>query len=173
MLDEIEKALALDDGADGVADRARAAISPGPMISTHTTACGRLEQDPAGLPVSDPTMRQLDGILPAEPLQGWREELSLVSEACQPFDREAFLEGHLTPVYFGSALQEFRRARSARRAHRLCAAAARPGDVDRAPSMRREGKMTGIVFKIQANMDPNHRDRIAFMRLASGRLSAA
>ena len=56
-----------------------------------------------------------------------KDELALVSEACKPFDLEAFREGHLTPVFFGSALQQFRRRRSAGRAGAIRAAAARAG----------------------------------------------
>ena len=91
--------------------------------------------------------------------------------ACGKFDLKAFREGTLTPVFFGSALRNFGVRDLARRARRLRAAAVV------APRRRRvmveavEPKMTGVVFKIQANMDPNHRDRIAFMRVCSGKLT--
>ncbi|MBL8893028.1 MAG: peptide chain release factor 3 [Rhizobiales bacterium] len=168
LLDEIEKALALTT-APMVWPIGRGRDFAG-TYDLMTPRVRRIEQDPAGLPVSGPDDPALDGILPSEQLQGWRDELNLVREACHPFDREAFLEGHLTPVYFGSALKNF----GVRDLLDALIAFA-PPPRDQAASSRvvhaTEDKMTGIVFKIQANMDPNHRDRIAFMRLASGRLT--
>ena len=83
---------------------------------------------------------------------------------------QSFLEGHLTPVFFGSALRNFG-------VRDLLDALIEHAPPPRAqPSRNRmvaadEPKMSGVVFKIQANMDPNHRDRIAFMRLCSGKLT--
>ena len=71
---------------------------------------------------------------------------------------------------FRLGLEEFRRQGSARRARQLRAAAARASRQQRARSSAHEDAMTAFVFKIQANMDPNHRDRIAFARLCSGKL---
>jgi len=83
-------------------------------------------------------------------------------------DLKAFLEGHLSPVYFGSALKNFG-VRDLLEA--LIAYAPPPRDQSASARMvhATEPKMTGIVFKIQANMDPQHRDRVAFMRICSGR----
>jgi len=98
-----------------------------------------------------------------------KEELALVKEACRPFDLQAFREGHLTPVFFGSALKNFG-------VKDLLDALGRLAPPPRAQdsNVRRidahENAMTAFVFKIQANMDPNHRDRIAFARLCSGKL---
>jgi peptide chain release factor 3 len=98
----------------------------------------------------------------------------LVREAAKPFDPQSFLEGHLTPVLFGSALRHFGVDELL---ETLGAYAPPPGLV----SARRTGEAThvapgddevsGFVFKIQANMDPNHRDRVAFVRLTSGRFA--
>jgi peptide chain release factor 3 len=168
LLDEIEKALALTT-APMVWPIGRGRDFAG-TYDLQTPRVRRVEQDPAGLPVSGPDDPQLDGLLPPELLQGWREELALVKEASHPFDARAFLEGHLTPVFFGSALKNFgvRDLLDAFIAHA-------PPPRDQAASKRTvhatEPQMSGIVFKIQANMDPNHRDRIAFMRLCSGRLA--
>jgi peptide chain release factor 3 len=97
------------------------------------------------------------------------EELELVRAACTPVDREAFLAGNLTPVFFGSALRNFGVADLL---DGLVALAPPPRDqqADRRVVKAEEPRMTGFVFKIQANMDPAHRDRIAFVRLCSGRL---
>jgi peptide chain release factor 3 len=97
------------------------------------------------------------------------EELDLVRAALPEFDRAAFAAGHLTPVYFGSAIREIGVAD-------LLGGLASYGPAPRAQSAdtrvveASEPSLTALVFKIQANMDPNHRDRIAFARVCSGRL---
>jgi peptide chain release factor 3 len=83
---------------------------------------------------------------------------------------EAFLEGHLTPVFFGSALRNFG-VRDLIDALAAFAPPPRGQGADTRHVEASEDRMTGFVFKIQANMDPNHRDRIAFMRVCSGKLS--
>ncbi len=99
-----------------------------------------------------------------------KEELALVSEACKPFDLEAFREGHLTPVYFGSALRNFGVGDLLEGLGRFA-----PPPRAQESNLRKveasEPRMSAFVFKIQANMDPNHRDRIAFARLCSGKLT--
>jgi peptide chain release factor 3 len=99
-----------------------------------------------------------------------KEELELVSEACKPFDLAAFREGHLTPVYFGSALRNFGVGDLLEGLGKF-APAPRAQDSDLRKVEAAEPRMSAFVFKIQANMDPNHRDRIAFARLCSGKLS--
>jgi peptide chain release factor 3 len=95
-------------------------------------------------------------------------EIELVQEAAPSFDEAEFLAGHQTPMFFGSAVNNFgvREVLDA-----LVDLAPSPGE--RAAIQRvvqpDEKKFTGVVFKIQANMDPAHRDRIAFVRVASGR----
>ena len=97
-----------------------------------------------------------------------RETIALAREGYPLFDRELFLHGAMTPVYFGSALREF----SVRELLRDIAAYAPPprkqaaDGRDIAPD---DPSVAGFVFKVQANMDPNHRDRVAFVRMASGR----
>lgn len=97
-----------------------------------------------------------------------REELELVLGASNEFELEAFLQGELSPVYFGTALGNFGVTQML------------DGFVEWAPSplgrqtdqreiLATEDKFSGFVFKIQANMDPAHRDRIAFMRICSGK----
>jgi peptide chain release factor 3 len=95
-------------------------------------------------------------------------EVELVQGASDGFDLTAYRAGEQTPVFFGSAINNFG-------VEELLAAFAEnaPGPLARATRERTvealEPKLTGFVFKIQANMDPAHRDRIAFMRLCSGR----
>ncbi|HEV7634653.1 MAG TPA: peptide chain release factor 3, partial [Bradyrhizobium sp.] len=99
-----------------------------------------------------------------------KEELALVSQACKPFDLASFREGHMTPVFFGSALRNFGVGDLLQGLGRFA-----PPPRAQESSLRKveasEPRMTAFVFKIQANMDPNHRDRIAFARLCSGKLS--
>jgi peptide chain release factor 3 len=97
-----------------------------------------------------------------------RNEIELVTGASAGFDRAEFLAGRQTPVFFGSAINNFgvREALDA-----LIELAPAPGPK---PALHRtvqptEEKFTGVVFKIQANMDPAHRDRVAFVRVCSGR----
>jgi len=111
----------------------------------------------AALPQSDPR------------LQAVGDEVDLVRSALPEFDLESFNHGHLTPVYFGSAIKDIG-------VHDLLDGLAEYGPRPRAqPADTRtveatEPGLTALVFKIQANMDPNHRDRIAFARVCSGRL---
>jgi peptide chain release factor 3 len=99
-----------------------------------------------------------------------KDELALATEACKPFELEAFREGHLTPVYFGSALRNFGVGDLLEGLGRF-APPPRAQESDLRKVEAPESRMTAFVFKIQANMDPNHRDRIAFARLCSGKLS--
>jgi peptide chain release factor 3 len=97
-----------------------------------------------------------------------RGEIELLQGATHEFHREDFLAGKQTPVFFGSAINNFgvKEILDA-----LVDLAQSPGPK---PAVQRavapdEAKFTGVVFKIQANMDPAHRDRVAFVRVASGR----
>jgi peptide chain release factor 3 len=109
------------------------------------------------------------------------DALELVEGGYKPFDRQAFLEGHMTPVLWGSALRHFgieellraiadwapppRALKARKEAPPETRNAPGPVDVVVEPG---QTEVTGFVFKVQANMDPNHRDRIAMFRMASG-----
>jgi peptide chain release factor 3 len=100
-------------------------------------------------------------------LEDFRDEIDLVKGASHQFDKDAYLKGELTPVYFGTALGNF----SVREMFDDFVEWAPPPQ-DRTTETRTvdplEKDFSGFVFKIQANMDPRHRDRIAFMRICSG-----
>ena len=102
------------------------------------------------------------------------EGAELVREASKPFDVQSFREGHMTPVFFGSALRRFGVEQLL---NGIGAYAPAPETVDAvrgdAPIVVEPGdkEVTGFVFKVQANMDPAHRDRIAFVKLCSGRFT--
>jgi len=97
-----------------------------------------------------------------------KNEIELVQGASPEFDRKAFLGGRQTPVFFGSAINNFgvRETLDA-----LIDLAPPPGPKEAIQRIVEptEDKLTGVVFKIQANMDPAHRDRVAFVRVCSGR----
>jgi peptide chain release factor 3 len=168
LLDEIEKTLALDtapvtwpigrgSGFKGTYDLRRDRVR-------------RLDADEATTPVSGPGDAMIAELLPEPALGEWRDEVALARDACKPFDAQAFREGHLTPVFFGSALRNFG-VRDLIDALAAFAPPPRGQGADIRQVEANENQMTGFVFKIQANMDPNHRDRIAFMRVCSGKLT--
>ncbi|WP_210315234.1 peptide chain release factor 3 [Aurantimonas sp. DM33-3] len=98
---------------------------------------------------------------------GFRDAAELAAEGYADFDPVAYRQGHLTPVVFGSALQNFAvdRLMDLIAAH---APAPRPQPSDKGPIAPEGDKVSGFVFKVQANMDPKHRDRVAFVRFCSG-----
>jgi peptide chain release factor 3 len=98
----------------------------------------------------------------------FREEVELVREACDDFDPAAYLAGLQTPVFFGSAISNFG-VRELLNGFIEWAPPPAPRPTTTREVHAGEAALTGFVFKIQANMDPAHRDRIAFFRICSGR----
>ena len=111
--------------------------------------------------VDDP---QIADLLDERSLQEFRDGLELVEGAGAEFDRAAMLRGDVSPVFFGSAVTNFGVQLFLDRFVELSPPPQPRGGLD--PS---SDKLSGFVFKIQANMDPRHRDRIAFVRLCSGK----
>lgn len=109
---------------------------------------------------------RLDELFPIE-IQQLREEIELVQAASNEFDLEAFLRGELTPVFFGSAINNFG-IQEILNALIDWAPAPQPRETLERVVEPTENKFSGFVFKIQANMDAKHRDRIAFLRVCSG-----
>jgi peptide chain release factor 3 len=107
----------------------------------------------------------------ADMLAQVREELELVQGAGEPFDAAAYLAGRQTPVFFGSGVNNFgvQPLLDFFVEHAPAPRTRQTTTRDVAPD---EPKLSGFVFKIQANMDPMHRDRVAFMRVCSGRFEA-
>jgi peptide chain release factor 3 len=169
LLDEIEKTLALDTtpmtwpvgrGRDfmGTFDVVDGGIR---LLEGGGAKTGQAEQ----IDVADLAGRNANLDIAAI-----KDELELVKQACKPFDLDAFREGHLTPVYFGSALRNFGVGDLLEGLGKF-APPPRAQESDLRKVQAAEPRMSAFVFKIQANMDPNHRDRIAFARLCSGKLS--
>jgi peptide chain release factor 3 len=96
------------------------------------------------------------------------EDAELAQAGLARFDAASYREGHLTPVFFGSALKKFG-VRDLIEALATHAPSPRPQSAKTGTVHPSDEEVTGFVFKVQANMDPNHRDRVAFLRLASGR----
>ncbi|MGI8840088.1 MAG: peptide chain release factor 3 [Caulobacteraceae bacterium] len=173
LLDEIAAKLALDpapltwpagSGArfKGVIDLRHDRFLP---FQRHAGA------HPASIPMA---ANALDSYLDRDEREEVQEGALLVREASKPFDPQSFLEGHMTPVLFGSALRHFGvdqllEGLGAYAPAPAMVAATRAGEATHvAPG---DDEVSGFVFKIQANMDPNHRDRVAFVRLTSGRFA--
>ena len=151
LLDEISSGLALD-------------------LSPATWPIGRASQFAGTYRIAEREVRTAETLAQSDPrMQVLGEEIDLVRAALPEFDRDSFDAGHLSPVYFGSAMREIGVA------DLLDALAAfGPPPRNQIAESRvvaaTEEKFSALVFKIQANMDPNHRDRIAFARICSGRL---
>jgi peptide chain release factor 3 len=114
-----------------------------------------------------PEIEQLAELCPIE-MKTMREETELVAGAGSSFNLQEFLSGQQSPVFFGSGMNNFG-VREVLRALVDWAPSPLPRAADTRFVLPTEPTFTGFVFKIQANMDPNHRDRIAFLRICSGR----
>lgn len=169
LLDEIEKTLALDTtpmtwpvgrGRDflGTYDVANGGVR---LLEGGGAKTGAAQQ------IEIAELAKLNANLDVSAV---KDELELVTEASKPFELDAFREGHLTPVYFGSALRNFGVGDLLEGLGKF-APEPRAQDSDQRKVEATDPRMSAFVFKIQANMDPNHRDRIAFARLCSGKLS--
>ncbi|MET3969358.1 MULTISPECIES: peptide chain release factor 3 [Bradyrhizobium] len=169
LLDEIEKTLALDTtpmtwpvgrGRDflGTYDVANGGVR---LLEGGGAKTGAAQQ------IEIAELAKLNANLDVSAV---KDELELVTEASKPFELAAFREGHLTPVYFGSALRNFGVGDLLQGLGKF-APEPRAQESDQRKVEATDPRMSAFVFKIQANMDPNHRDRIAFARLCSGKLS--
>ena len=105
--------------------------------------------------------------VPADLLQKFREEIEMARELLPAFDRQAFLHGAMTPIWFGSAINSFG-VKELMDGMGEFGPEPQPQKASEREISPEESKVTGFVFKVQANMDPKHRDRVAFVRLASG-----
>jgi len=170
LIDEIEKEFNLStypvnwpigtgDEFKGVVDRASQLVH-----LFERSVGGRTRADVATYKLDDPKVKEL---VPARLYDQLMEELEILEAASHPLDLEKIHNGQLTPVFFGSAMNNFGVELFLRSFIEL---SLKPGSFKAA-----EGEIaptftdfTGFVFKLQANMDPRHRDRIAFVRVCSG-----
>lgn len=121
-----------------------------------------------GIQFEDLSHPELDEIIGEDAAETLREEVDLVEGVYPEFNKEDYLEGNLQPVFFGSALNNFG-VRELLDAFIEIA----PNPLSKESDLRmvspEEEKFTGFVFKIHANMDPKHRDRLAFVKVVSGK----
>lgn len=114
--------------------------------------------------VEDP---QLEKHLPETLVNELREEIELVNGVYDPFDSETYLNGEVAPVFFGSAVNNFG-VRELLDCFTQIAPAPKSRETEERVISPEEKKFSGFIFKIHANMDPKHRNRIAFVRVCSG-----
>jgi len=124
---------------------------------------GKVQEGEVVEGLDNPKLDDILGDMAAE----LREEIELVQGACNPFDKDAYLAGTLTPVFFGSAINNFGVAELLDDFVEHAPPPQPRQTVSREVSPE-EGDFSGFAFKIQANMDPQHRDRVAFVRICSG-----
>jgi peptide chain release factor 3 len=120
-----------------------------------------------GVEFDDLSNPELDTIIGAKAAATLREEIELISEVYPEFDRKEYLNGLLQPVFFGSALNNFG-VKELLEAFIEIAPSPQPKKAAERFVDSKEDKLTGFVFKIHANMDPKHRDRLAFIKIVSG-----
>ena len=170
IIDEIQENLAIDvTPASWPIGIGRDFIGAYDMLNDRIELMERAERNIRGQSVAidgldDPKAAEL---IPADLLDKLREEVEMARALLPPFDLQAFREGTMTPIWFGSAINSF----GVRELLGGLEAFAPPPQTR--PAVSRgvgagEGRVTGFVFKVQANMDPKHRDRVAFVRLCSG-----
>jgi peptide chain release factor 3 len=151
-------------GFVGVVDRRRSEVLLFGKGADHGATLVQTQR----IPLGDPTLVE---VLGAETVATLWDELDLLDHAGHPWDEAAVLDGTLSPMFFGSALSNFGVEAFL---HDFLEHA--PGPLPRAAVPRDvqpgDPEFTGFVFKIQANMDPKHRDRIAFLRVCSGHFVA-
>ena len=116
---------------------------------------------------SDIQSPELEKIIGSDAAETLRENLELVEGVYPAFDKDAYLEGTQQPVFFGSALNNFG-VRELLDCFIEIAPAPRDKKAEERVVKANEDKLTGFVFKIHANMDPKHRDRLAFVKIVSG-----
>ncbi len=105
--------------------------------------------------------------VPADLLEKFLEGVEMARELLPPLDHKAVLEGSMTPIWFGSAINSFG-VRELMNGIGTYGPEPQPQKAEPRPIFPEETTVSGFVFKVQANMDPKHRDRVAFVRLASG-----
>lgn len=133
----------------------------------HLFTPGNDHRSKDGILIQDLSDQKLDEILGSQ-ADELREDIDLIEGAADPFELDHYLKGSQTPVFFGSAINNFGVQELLDTFVEMA-----PSPVPRQTATREvspyEDKFSGFVFKIQANMDPAHRDRIAFFRICSGK----
>jgi len=171
LLDEIESALALDTSP--VTWPVGMGVDFHGCFDLHshrflTADSGRGAACERAIQLSGADDPELNRRVPEHVLAPFRESAALAVAAYPELDVEAYRAGHMTPVLFGSALKDYAVDDLLQLVERAAPPPRRQAAEPRAIEPVEE-KVSGFVFKVQANIDPNHRDRVAFLRLCSGR----
>lgn len=118
--------------------------------------------------IGDLSSKEIDEIIGEAPAEELREELEMIAGVYNDFDRETYLSGEVAPVFFGSAVNNFG-VQELLNAFCEISPSPRGRETDLKTINPDDPKFSGFVFKIHANLDPKHRDRIAFLRIVSGK----
>ncbi|MEO1490955.1 MAG: peptide chain release factor 3 [Pseudomonadota bacterium] len=170
IIDEIQESLALDvTPASWPIGIGREFIGTYDLIHDRLDLMDRADRNVMAQSIS------LDGLddprladhVPEDLLETLREEVEMARELLPAFNAKSFLEGHMTPIWFGSAINSFG-VKELMEGIASYGPPPQPRMADARQVSADEGKVSGFVFKVQANMDPKHRDRVAFVRLCSG-----
>jgi peptide chain release factor 3 len=171
LLDELEKALdirvrpltwpiGMGDRFQGVYNIYQKGLN---LFSANKT---KISEDVVS--ISDIQDKQLDEIIGQQPAAELREELEMIEGVYDPFNRQNYLAGDVAPVFFGSAVNNFG-VKELLDTFCEISPSPRGRESDTRKVNPEDPKFSGFVFKIHANLDPKHRDRIAFLRIVSGR----
>lgn len=171
LLDEVEQKLGLTvcplSWPIGMGQRFKGVYNIYEKNIILFSAHGKQSDEEEMLKITDLSDPRLDEAVGEEAAEELRSEVQMISEIYDPLDVEAYRSGHQSPVFFGSAINNF-----GVRELLDCFVDIAPSPLSRPTEERmidpREDKFKGFVFKIHANMDPKHRDRIAFVRVCSG-----
>ena len=170
IIDEIQENLAIDvTPASWPIGQGRDFIGCYDILHDRLDLMDRADRNKVGesLRISGLDDPKLAQHIPAAQLTTLREELEMARALLPAFDREQVLNGSMTPIWFGSAINSFG-VRELMQGMAEYGPPPQPLATDKRKVGPDEEKVTGFVFKVQANMDPKHRDRVAFVRLASG-----
>ncbi|QIE55250.1 peptide chain release factor 3 [Pikeienuella piscinae] len=170
IIDEIQESLALDVApVSWPIGMGRDFLGAYDLVNDRLELMDRAERNVKGRSIAiagldDPKLAEH---LPADRLEELRAEVEMARGLLPTFDRQAFLDGTLTPIWFGSAINSFG-VKELLTGLGAYAPAPQPRATETRQITADEPKVAGFVFKVQANMDPKHRDRVAFVRLCSG-----
>ncbi|ETX29501.1 peptide chain release factor 3 [Roseivivax isoporae] len=170
IIDEIQENLAIDvTPASWPIGMGRDFVGAYDMLNDRLEIMDRADRNRVAESIKitgldDPKLAEC---VPANLIDQLREEIEMARELLPALDPKAVLEGHMTPIWFGSAINSFG-VKELMQGIGAYAPEPQPARAEPREIAPEESKVTGFVFKVQANMDPKHRDRVAFVRLASG-----
>ncbi|MEM9241169.1 MAG: peptide chain release factor 3, partial [Pseudomonadota bacterium] len=170
IIDEIQEMLAIDvTPASWPIGQGRDFVGCYDMLNDRLELMDRADRNKVAETVEingldDP---KLDEHVPADLIDQLREEVEMARELLPTLNPQSVLEGHMTPIWFGSAINSFG-VKELMDGIGSLGPEPQPQSAEPRQISPEETKVSGFVFKVQANMDPKHRDRVAFLRMASG-----